>query len=669
MQKLYTLESHFKPMGDQPDAIAQLVNSRPENVTLLGVTGSGKTFTIANVIAEQENPVLILSPNKTLAAQLYEEFSRFFPHNKVCYFVSYYDYYQPESYLPASDIYIPKETKINQEIDRMRIESVASAINRKDTIIVSSVSCIYSLGNPHDFKNLSFSLFKHQIINQEDIIKKLLKIEYSRNDFEKNLHGTFQVYPYAIEINLPYQKEIARIEYHDGIITHISWIHKETRLEIASLDDILIMPAKYFVTTDEKKENAIKSILSELESYLPTLGNTHYQERLYNRVMNDIELINATGTCPGIENYSPHFEKRLDHDIPPYTIFDFLENPLIIIDESHLAIPQLKGMYIGDQARKKNLVDFGFRLPSSKNNRPLKFTEIEKKLRNVIFVSATPGEYELEHSTKIIEQIIRPTGILDPRIEVQPRLNQLTYLEEQINLYTKKNLRTLITVMTKKLAEDLAEYFEKKKIKVCYLHHAIKTQQRTVILHKLRSGEFDCLIGINLLREGLDLPEVGLVAIMDADIESFLRDKRSLIQTIGRAARNIDGKVILFADKISEPMKQAIEETNRRREIQTEYNTLMGISPTSTTREVDKTITKNIPAQKKKNRIEEHTEEISNPNNPVKIRDINQKIKTLKNTIINYIDQNNFEEAKIVKQELDKLMALLIKIKIKNKKK
>ena len=666
---MFKLYSQYKPTGDQPNAITQLVNSRPFNTTLLGATGSGKTFTIANVIAQQNNAAIILSPNKTLAAQLYEEFSSFFPDNKVCYFVSYYDYYQPESYLPASDIYIPKETKINQEIDRMRLESVASAINRKDTIIISSVSCIYALGNPNDFKTLSISLYKNQTINKEEVIKKLLKIEYTRNDFEKDLHGTFQVYGYAIEINLPYQKEIARIEFNQNKnISSLSWIQKETRLEITSLDNIIIMPAKYFVTTDEKRNNAIQSIVNELNLYLPTLNNKIYEDRLYNRVMNDIELIQATGTCPGIENYSPHFDQRLSPEIPPYTIFDFLENPLIIIDESHLAIPQLKGMFIGDQARKKNLVDFGFRLPSAKNNRPLNFIEIEQKLHNVIFVSATPGEYELTNSKLIIEQIIRPTGIIDPEIEIHTRENQLEYLELQIKEYSKKNLRSLVTVMTKQLAENLATYFEKKNMKICYLHHTIKTQQRTAILHSLRQGEFDCLIGINLLREGLDLPEVGLVAIMDADIESFLRDKRSLIQTIGRAARNVDGKVILFADQISKSMQAAIQETERRRKIQREYNLDHNIHPTSTKRIVEKTIHKATNANIKIKNLETDTQ-ISETKKDLGIRALNKKIKEYKNNIINLIDKNNFPEAKIFKKKLDELQVLLIHLKIKNKKK
>jgi excinuclease ABC subunit B len=596
-KKAFILESPYLPSGDQPQAIEKLVELRPSNTVLMGVTGSGKTFTIANVIAKQTQSVIILSPNKTLAAQLYEEFYRFFPHNKVCYFVSYYDYYQPESYLPATDVYIEKETKINQEIDRMRIESVSAAVNRKDTIIVSSVSCIYSLGNPKDFKELSLPLVKNQNITQKKVIEELLKIEYKRNDHDIKMHGTFSVRGNSIEVVLSYQKEALRIECTDEKISYLSWIHQETRLEIQSLEDTIIMPAKYFVTTEEKKNKAIKSIKQELDSYLPTLTNSLYQERLYTRVMRDIEFIKETGTCPGIENYSAHFDSRLDGK-EPYTLFDFLDNPLIIIDESHLAIPQLRGMYIGDQARKKNLIEYGFRLPSSRFNRPLSFPEVEKKLHNVIYVSATPGEYELANAVSLVEQVIRPTGIIDPEIEIHPRKNQLEYLESEIRAQIKKNARILVTVMTKKMAEDLSLYFEKKEIKACYLHHSIKTQQRTELLHKLRNGVFDCMIGINLLREGLDLPEVGLVAIMDADIESFLRDKRSLIQTIGRAARNNDSKVILFADKISSPMEEAIQETNRRRTIQQEYNQTHDITPKKTNRSIKKSILSLSPEKK-----------------------------------------------------------------------
>lgn len=652
INKLFTLHAPFQPTGDQPSAINALINSRPANATLLGVTGSGKTFTIANVIAQQEQQVIVMSPNKTLAAQLYEEFARFFPENKVCYFVSYYDYYRPESYLPVSDMYIEKETRINQEIDRMRIESVAAAINRKDTIIICSVSCIYALGNPKDFKDLSFSLHIHQKVSQKHIIEELLKIEYQRNDIDKTRHGTFCVYPQAIEVILPYQKEIVRIECDDNEISYIGWLQKETRMEVNRLDTVLIMPAKYFVTTDEKKKRAILSIEKELDDCLATMTNPIFKERLQNRVLRDLSLIELTGGCQGIENYSPHFEGRLTGETP-YTIFDFCDNPLIIIDESHLAVPQLKAMYLGDQARKTNLVEYGFRLPSAKQNRPLQFSEIEKKLKNVIFVSATPGEYELAHSKLIVEQIIRPTGIVDPQIEIHGRENQMEYLKSQIDRYIGLGFRALVTVMTKQLAEDVATFFEKKKMKVCYLHHLIKTPQRTEILHKLRIGEIDCLIGINLLREGLDLPEVGLVAIMDADIESFLRDKRSLIQTIGRAARNIESKVILFADKISDSMKNAIEETNRRRIIQEEYNQKNNITPVSTKRDIDKSIVKTRKAEESiKNDIDFKS---------LSQLEIKKEIKKIEKKMITLIEQNDLQKAKELKKQWDELRNLIQK--------
>ena len=647
MASPFKLHAPFSPTGDQPQAIEKLVLSRPENATLLGVTGSGKTFTIANVIVQTKKQVIVLSPNKTLAAQLYEEFFKFFPENKVCYFVSYYDYYQPESYLPATDQYIPKETRINQEIDRMRIDAVAAAVNRSDTIIIASVSCIYSLGNPHDFKNLSFSLFLNQSVSLEEIKKKLIEIEYVRNDYEKTLHGTFQVFANAIEIILPYQKEIARIEFDEGKISYLSWLRKETREIVALLDTILIMPAKYFVTTTEKRERAVKSILKEFNEYLPTVSNPIYRERLESRILKDVELIQETGTCQGIENYSAHFESRLDGQMP-YTLFDFCEDPLIIIDESHLAISQLRGMFIGDQARKRNLIEYGFRLPSARQNRPLSFQEIEKKLKNVIFVSATPGEYELMHSKVVVEQIIRPTGIVDPIIEILPRENQLHILKKEIDLYIEKGLRTLITVMTKKLAEELAAFFEKQSMKVCYIHHAIKTPQRTEILHKLRQGEFDCLIGINLLREGLDLPEVGLVAIMDADIESFLRDRRSLIQTIGRAARNTESKVLLFADKITYSMQEAIKETARRREIQHAHNISHNIVPKTTTRMVSKSIIKFKPNQAKGTKEKKNSLLVYKEWTKEKLK---KKIKTIEQEMIQSAKEGNIEHAKELKSE------------------
>lgn len=587
---LFKLVSPFQPAGSQPQAITELVSGRPGASTLLGVTGSGKTFTMANVIAQQNKPVLVLSHNKTLAAQLYEEFCLFFPHNKVCYFVSYYDYYQPESYLPAQDIYIPKETKINTEIERLRIEASASLVNRADTIVIASVSAIYSLGNPSDYRDLALSLKLGQKMKRMDLIRYLIGIQYIRNDIERKF-GTFQVTGNTIEVNLPYQKERLRIELFGDEIESLQWISKDNNRVLTHLDNTLIFPAKHFVTTEAKKQAALRSIAHELEEYLPTLQSEVTRERLRQRVSHDLEMINELGYCSGIENYSVHFEER-PSGVAPFCLFDFFPKDfLCIIDESHVTLPQLRGMYAGDRSRKKALIDFGFRLPSAYDNRPLKFEEIEKHLKDVIYVSATPGEYEIEHSKQLVEQIIRPTGLVDPVIEVVSRVGQMDHLVEEIQAVAARDQRTLVTVLTKKLAEELARYLEERRLKVCYLHSDIKTPQRTELLQKLRLGVFDCLVGVNLLREGLDLPEVALVAIMDADIESFLRDKRSLIQTIGRAARNVDARVLMYADKITQSMRAAIDETDRRRLVQEAYNAAEGITPLSVQREVTKSIT------------------------------------------------------------------------------
>lgn len=585
----FKLHMPFALAGSQPEAVKQLTANRPCKSTLIGVTGSGKTFTMAHVIASQNKPVLVLSPNKTLAAQLYEEFSLFFPENKVCYFVSYYDYYQPESYLPAQDIYIPKETKVNSEIERLRLDATASVINRPDTIVVTSVSSIYSLGNPTDYTNLAVSLKVGQQISRQELIRNLVTIQYKRNDVERE-SGLFQVRGNTIEVFLPYQKDILRIELFGTAIEGMQWINRQTNNVVMQLDNTVIFPAKHFVTPTDRQDAAMHAIRRDLDAWLPDLPKDIYKERITQRVMHDLEMLRETGYCSGIENYSVYFDGRKPGE-RPYCLFDFFPKDfLCIIDESHIAVPQLHGMYHGDRSRKRILIDFGFRLPSAYDNRPLKFSEVEQFLTNVLYVSATPGDYELTHTDQLVEQIIRPTGLLDPELEIVPRTGQMEHLIRSIQETTQKGFRTLVMVMTKKLAEQLALYLEEQQIKACYLHSELKTPERTELIQKLRLGIFDCLVGVNLLREGLDIPEVALVAIMDADLESFLRDKRSLIQIAGRAARNVDSRVFLYADKITKSMQAAIHETHRRRMLQEEYNKEHGITPTTVQREVTKSI-------------------------------------------------------------------------------
>ncbi len=607
-EKKFQLVAPYKPAGSQPTAITQLIAQRPGISTLLGVTGSGKTFTLANVIAQQQRQVLILSPNKTLAAQLFEEFSQFFPHNKVCYFVSYYDYYQPESYLPAQDMYIPKETKINSEIERLRVETTASLVNRRDVIVISSVSAIYSLGNPADYRSLTLRLKVGDTYLRSALIADLISIQYQRNDMER-ASGNFQVTGAAIVLWLPYVHDNVRIELFGDVIDRIEFVDRLNYKVLRTVDNIIIFPAKHFVTTEKQREDAIVQIQADLVTALAAQENPLYRERLKTRVGHDIAMLRNTGYCAGIENYSRYFEGR-QADEQPYCLFDFFDKDfLLIVDESHIAIPQMGAMYNGDRSRKKALIEYGFRLPSAYDNRPLQFAEIEKYFNDAIFVSATPSAYELAHmkaaGNQVVEQVVRPTGILDPEILIHPREGQLDNLLERINATTATGHRTLITVLTKKMAEEMADYLEQRGIKVCYLHSEVKTPERSALLLKLRQGVFDCLVGINLLREGLDLPEVALVAIMDADIEGFLRDERSLIQTIGRAARNTTSVVVLYADKITKSMEAALSETARRRRLQQEYNQEHGITPLTVRREIAdglSTIQTNIAAASARNK-------------------------------------------------------------------
>ena len=613
MKKIFKLVSSYTPAGDQPTAIDKLSKAKNKKSLLLGVTGSGKTFTMANVIAKQSSQVLILSPNKTLAAQLFEEFSRFFPENKVCYFVSYFDYYQPESYIPSSDTYIPKDSKVNAEIERLRVESTASLINREDTIVIASVSAIYSLGNPLDYKNLAFKISLGQKTSRKELIQKLIDLQYSRNDSVLD-NSSFQVIGGKINLILPYVNHGLRIEVDDDKISKLYYIDKKNFDVQGDCDNILIFPAKHFTIPKNRLENATQKILADLELRLSELTDPVIKTRLESRVKHDVSMMLSTGYCEGIENYSSYLDERNDLN-RPFCLLDFFKKDfLFIIDESHIAVPQLGAMFKGDQSRKQNLIDFGFRLPSAKDNRPLKFEEVEGFFSNTIFVSATPSDYELKNSSVVAEQIVRPTGIIDPLVFIHPRENQLVHLLGQIKETIQKGFRSLVTVLTKKFAEELAVFLEGKGLKVCYLHSEIKTTERTEIINKLRSGEFDVLVGINLLREGLDLPEVAFLAILDADIEGFLRNERSLIQTIGRAARNTESIVYLYADKITDSMKRAMDETTRRRSLQESYNKMHGIKPKSTERIVQKSISKQATmasyqkSQKPRKGTDEHKE-------------------------------------------------------------
>lgn len=588
----FELKSDFKPTGDQPEAIKSIVsaiNNNEKYSTLLGVTGSGKTFTMANIIQEVKMPTLILAHNKTLAAQLYSEFKEFFPNNAVEYFVSYYDYYQPEAYVAHSDTYIEKDASINDEIDKLRHSATAAILERDDVIIISSVSCIYGLGDPEDYRKLMLSLRPGMERDRDDIIKKLIEIQYERNDINFT-RGTFRVRGDILEIFPASNDERAiRIEFFGDEIDRITEIDYVTGKIVGTRNHVVIFPASHYVTTPERVEKAVIEIEKELEERVKSFKDDDKlleAQRIEQRTKYDIEMLKEIGFCQGIENYSRHITGRKPGE-KPYTLMDFFpDDYLIIVDESHVTVPQVRGMYAGDRSRKTSLIDNGFRLPSAYDNRPLNFDEFEENINQILFVTATPGSYELEHSTTIAEQIIRPTGLLDPIVEVRPINNQIDDLVVEINKVIEKDERVLITTLTKKMSEDLTNYLKEIGIKVKYLHSDIDTLERVEIIRDLRLGKFDVLVGINLLREGLDIPEVSLVAILDADKEGFLRSETSLIQTIGRAARNSEGKVIMYADKITRSMESAIAETKRRREIQMLYNEEHNITPTTIKKKV-----------------------------------------------------------------------------------
>lgn len=602
--KEFKLKSPYKPLGDQPQAIESLVdgiNNGLHEQTLLGVTGSGKTYTMANIIEKVQKPTLIISHNKTLAAQLYEEFKVFFPENAVEYFVSYYDYYQPEAYVPRTDTFIDKEASINDEIDIMRHSATQSLLSRDDVIVVSSVSCIYGIGSPEDYGEFAFSIAVGDIYERSDILRKLIFMQYERNDvaFER---GQFRVRGDVIEINPVHGTPPIRIELFGDEIDAISLINPVTGKKEESLQRYMIFPAKHFVVGADRMDQALKDINDELESRLRELNlNGKYVEaqRLEQRTRFDIEMLQEMGYCPGIENYSMHLSGRKWGDMPYSLLKYFPDDYLTIIDESHVTVPQIRGMYNGDRSRKETLVEYGFRLPSAKENRPLRFDEFEAIQNQVLYVSATPGPYEMSRSQNVVEQIIRPTGLVDPKITIRPVQGQVEDLLAEVRKKVAKDQRILVTTLTKRMAEDLTDYYAKIGIKVRYLHSEIDTLERVEIIDDLRRGEFDVLVGVNLLREGLDLPEVGLVAILDADKEGFLRSETSLIQTIGRAARNVDGEVLMYVDDMTDSVRNAVDITNKRRKLQMAYNEKHNITPQSTYRTLkDKKLsTKKTPSR------------------------------------------------------------------------
>ena len=651
---MFKLHSDYKPTGDQPKAIEYLSKGVMEGKkyqTLLGVTGSGKTFTMANIIQNVQKPTLVLAHNKTLAGQLYSEFKEFFPENNVEYFVSYYDYYQPESYIPSSDTYIEKDSSVNDEIDKLRHSATLSLFETKDVIIVASVSCIYGLGDPVDYQEMMLSLRVGMNRARDTVLKKLVTMQYTRNEIDFK-RGTFRAKGDIVEIYPSDQSESAvRVEFWGDEIEKITEINPLTGKPIGNRKHILISPASHYVTTKDKMERALITIEQEMEErvkYFKSQNKLIEAQRIEERTNFDMEMMRETGFCSGIENYSRHISGRPEGS-PPYTLFDYFPKDfLLLIDESHATIPQVRAMYNGDRARKESLVNYGFRLPSAFDNRPLKFDEFEQRMNQVIFVSATPADYEKEHSKdNVVEQIIRPTGLLDPKIEVKPVTEQIDDLLEQIRIRVERKERVLVTTLTKKMAEDLTQYLKGLDIKVNYMHSETKALERMAIIRNLRLGEFDVLVGINLLREGLDIPEVSLVAILDADKEGFLRSERSLIQTIGRAARNTDGTVIMYADELTDSMEKAISETNRRRRIQQEYNKEHGITPKTIQKSIRDTISI-ISA-----------EDIGVEFKLEKEEDVKEAIAKLTDEMLKYAAEMEFEKAAEVRDKIKELENLM----------
>ncbi|MFX0101292.1 MAG: excinuclease ABC subunit UvrB [Candidatus Hodarchaeota archaeon] len=667
LEMKFDLVSNYKPAGGQPQAISKLIESVKRGdkyQTLLGITGSGKTFVVANVIQELSNagmqkPVLVMSPNKTLAAQLYNEFKELFPNNAVEYYVSYYNYYQPEAYLPTTDRYIEKDFSVNFEIERMRLSACYSLLTRNDVIVVASVSCIYGIGNPDEWKTFQYKIEVGQEISRDDLIQGFIRTLHERNDMDF-FRGTFRVRGDVIDIYPAYMERAYRIEMFGDEIESISEIHPVSLEKIQTVDKLVLFPAKHFIIPDYRFDDAINGILKELDERVAELkseGKHMEAHRLSQRTKYDVEMIKELGYCNSIENYSLYLDGRNPGQAPRTLIDYFPEDFLIVMDESHIALPQVHGMIGGDKSRKKNLVDFGFRLPSAYDNRPLTFDEWEEKINQILFTSATPGDYEIEHSTELVEQIIRPTGLIDPAVEVRPSKGQIDNLVKEINKVIKRGEKVMITTLTKKMSENLSEYFKEIDMRAEYLHSEIDTIERAEVIRRLRMDQFDVLVGINLLREGLDIPEVSLIAILDADKEGFLRDTRSLIQTIGRASRNVNGHVIMYGDTLTKSMKEAIDETNRRRRIQIEYNEKHGINP--------KTIVKPVPASLSEE-LAKQEQELVDIETKIKEKvdsevEIIELINTLEYQMREYANELKFEQAAFLRDKISDLKVQYLK--------